>query len=160
MADFDALLAGLKARGMRLIIDLVVNHSSDEHVWFVESRKSKDNPYRDYYIWRPGRGDGPPNDWRSYFSGSAWTLDPATGEYYLHLFRRQAARPQLGERQGTGRGLRPHALLARQGRRRLPHGRHPMISKDRPSPTIRRSIASALNTTTPSVRACMNSCRK
>lgn len=86
MADFDALLAGLKARGMRLIVDLVVNHSSDEHVWFVESRKSKDNPYRDYYIWRPGRGDGPPNDWRSYFSGSAWTLDPTTGEYYLHLF--------------------------------------------------------------------------
>lgn len=86
MADFDALLAGLKARGMRLIIDLVVNHSSDEHAWFVESRKSKDNPYRDYYIWRPGRGDGPPNDWRSFFSGSAWTLDPVTNEYYLHLF--------------------------------------------------------------------------
>lgn len=86
MADFDALLAGIKQRGMRLIVDLVVNHSSDEHAWFVESRKSKDNSYRDFYIWHPGRGDGPPNDWRSFFSGSAWTLDPVTDEYYLHLF--------------------------------------------------------------------------
>jgi oligo-1,6-glucosidase len=86
MADFDALLAGVKARGMRLIVDLVVNHTSDEHAWFVESRSSKDNPKRDFYIWRPGRDGGPPNDWRSFFSGSAWTRDEATGDYYLHLF--------------------------------------------------------------------------
>jgi oligo-1,6-glucosidase len=91
MQDFDDLLAGVKARGMRMIVDLVVNHTSDEHAWFVESRKSNDNPYRDYYLWRPGkRGtDGhlvPPNNFQSAFSGSAWTLDPATDEYYLHLF--------------------------------------------------------------------------
>ena len=87
MDDFDALLAGIKARGMRLIIDLVVNHSSDEHRWFVESRKSTDNPYRDYYIWRqPAADGGPPNDWTSFFSQRAWTRDEATGEYYLHLF--------------------------------------------------------------------------
>lgn len=90
MADFDEMLAGIKARGMRLIIDLVVNHSSDEHAWFVESRKARDNPYRDYYIWRrPADDGGPPNDWTSFFSQKAWTLDEATGEYYLHLFARK-----------------------------------------------------------------------
>ena len=91
MADFDSLLAGIKQRHMRLIIDLVVNHTSDEHKWFVESRSSKTNPYRDFYIWRPGHtaADGsrtPPNNYPSYFSGSAWTLDPKTDEYYLHYF--------------------------------------------------------------------------
>jgi oligo-1,6-glucosidase len=86
MADFDELLKGVKQRGMRLVLDLVVNHTSDEHRWFVESRKSKDNPYRDYYIWRPAKNGHEPNNWTSFFSGSAWTLDPATNEYYLHLF--------------------------------------------------------------------------
>ena len=91
MSDFDALLAGIKQRNMRLIIDLVVNHTSDENKWFVESRSSKDNPYRNFYIWRPGHTapDGtrtPPNNYPSYFSGSAWTLDPKTNEYYLHYF--------------------------------------------------------------------------
>ena len=71
MEDFDRMLAGIHERGMRLVIDLVVNHSSDEHPWFVESRKSRDNPYRDYYIWRDGKGDEPPNNWGSCFSGSA-----------------------------------------------------------------------------------------
>jgi len=93
MADFDQMLAVIKKRHMRLIIDLVVNHSSDEHKWFVESRSSKDNPYRDYYIWRPGKpnpasptGFDPPNNYPSFFSGSAWQFDPATSEYYLHYF--------------------------------------------------------------------------
>jgi len=86
MADFEALLAAVRALGLRLIVDLVVNHTSDEHAWFVASRQSRDNPYRDYYLWHPGRDGGPPNDWRSFFSGSAWTWDEATGEYYLHLF--------------------------------------------------------------------------
>jgi oligo-1,6-glucosidase len=91
MADFDAMLAGIKQRHMRLIIDLVANHTSDEHHWFVESRKSKDNPYRDYYIWRPGKTgpDGksaPPNNYPSFFGGSAWQYDPTTKEYYLHYF--------------------------------------------------------------------------
>lgn len=86
MADFDALLAAIKTRGMRLIVDLVVNHTSDEHAWFVASRSAKDDPYRDYYIWHPGRDGREPNDWHSFFSGSAWTKDEASGEYYLHLF--------------------------------------------------------------------------
>ena len=93
MADFDRMLAAIKARHMRLIIDLVVNHTSDEHHWFVESRSSKGNPYRDYYIWRDGLPNPddpshplPPNNYPSYFSGSAWQYDPATQQFYLHLF--------------------------------------------------------------------------
>jgi oligo-1,6-glucosidase len=84
LADFDALLADVHARGMRLIMDLVVNHTSDEHPWFVESRSSRDNPKRDWYWWRPR-----PNNWRSVFTGPAWELDPATCEHYLHLFSRK-----------------------------------------------------------------------
>jgi oligo-1,6-glucosidase len=86
MADFDELLKGIKQRHMKLILDLVVNHSSDEHAWFVDSRQSKNNAYRDYYIWRPAKDGDVPNNWTSFFSGSAWKLDPTTGEYYLHLF--------------------------------------------------------------------------
>lgn len=94
MEDFDEMLDGIHARGMRLIMDLVANHTSDEHAWFTESRASLDSPKRDYYIWRKGRTgpDGeslPPNNWRSFFSGPAWEFDEATGEYYLHLFTRK-----------------------------------------------------------------------
>jgi oligo-1,6-glucosidase len=84
LADFDALLAATHERGMKLVMDLVVNHTSDEHAWFAESRSSKDSPKRDWYWWRPE-----PNNWGSFFSGSAWDLDDATGEYYLHLFSRK-----------------------------------------------------------------------
>lgn len=86
MDDFERLLAGMNKRGMRLIIDLVVNHSSDEHRWFVESRRSKDNPYRDYYTWRDGKDGAAPNNYPSFFGGSAWKKDEATGQYYLHYF--------------------------------------------------------------------------
>ena len=86
MEDFDRMLDGIHARGMKLVMDLVANHSSDEHPWFIESRKGKDNPYRDYYIWRDGKDGGAPNNWGSCFSGSAWQLDEASGQYYLHLF--------------------------------------------------------------------------
>ncbi len=89
MADFDALLDALHARGLKLVMDLVVNHSSDEHPWFVEACKGKDNPYRDYYIWRPPRDGAEPNNWASAFGGSAWTLHEPTGEYYLHLFSKK-----------------------------------------------------------------------
>ncbi|KUP26377.1 alpha-glucosidase [Paenibacillus sp. DMB5] len=90
LQDWEELLAGLHERGIKLMMDLVINHSSDEHAWFVESRSSKDNPYRDYYIWRPGGPDGElPNNWSSIFSGPAWELDETTGEYYLHLFSRK-----------------------------------------------------------------------
>ncbi|HBK88068.1 MAG TPA: glucohydrolase [Cytophagales bacterium] len=87
--DFDELVDGLHSRGLKLVMDLVVNHSSDEHVWFEQSRKSKDNPYRNFYFWRPGKNGGPPNNWPSFFGGSAWEKDDATGEYYLHLFSRK-----------------------------------------------------------------------
>jgi oligo-1,6-glucosidase len=87
MDDFDTLLAGLHDRGMRLVMDLVVNHTSDEHRWFKASRSAKDSRYRNHYIWRPPAPDGgPPSNWRSFFGGPAWTRDEATGEYYLHLF--------------------------------------------------------------------------
>ena len=89
MADFDRMLAEVHQRGMRLIMDLVLNHSSDEHKWFEASRQSKDNPYRDYYIWRPGKNGGPPNNFNSIFGGSAWEYDEKTEEYYLHLFTRK-----------------------------------------------------------------------
>ena len=86
MADWSRLVAALHDRGIRLLMDLVVNHSSDEHPWFRESRSSKDSPKRDWYIWRPPLKGGPPNNWQACFGGSAWELDPASGEYYLHLF--------------------------------------------------------------------------
>ena len=86
MADFDRLLAGLKARGIRLIIDLVVNHTSDQHRWFRQSRSSRQSAYRDYYIWRDGKDGAPPNNYPSLFGGPAWTRDEATGQFYLHLF--------------------------------------------------------------------------
>jgi oligo-1,6-glucosidase len=86
MADFDELLKGIKQRGMKMILDLVVNHTSDEHVWFAQSRSSKDNPYSDYYIWRSAREGKEPNNWVSFFSGSAWKKDLIRDAYYLHLF--------------------------------------------------------------------------
>ncbi len=90
MEDFDALLSSAHERGIKIVMDLVVNHTSDEHQWFVESRKSKDNAYRDYYIWREGKDvQTPPNNWGSCFGGSAWQHDETTGMYYLHLFSKK-----------------------------------------------------------------------
>lgn len=89
MEDFDRMLAAAHERGIRIVMDLVVNHTSDEHPWFVESRKSKDNPHRDYYIWKEGKDGKAPNNWSSCFSGSAWEYDSVTGMYYLHLFSRK-----------------------------------------------------------------------
>ena len=90
MEDFDRLLASAHERGIKIVMDLVVNHSSDEHKWFIESRKSTDNPYRDYYIWRPAKEDGSlPNNWGSCFSGPAWEYDKTTDMYYLHLFSKK-----------------------------------------------------------------------
>ncbi|SFK56508.1 alpha-glucosidase [Halobacillus dabanensis] len=86
MDDFDQLLKEVHKRGMRLIIDLVLNHTSDEHPWFIESRSSKDNPKRDWYIWRDGKNGGEPNNWESIFEGSAWEYDEKTEQYYLHVF--------------------------------------------------------------------------
>ena len=89
MADFDTLLTAAHRMGLKIVMDLVVNHTSDEHPWFIESRSAKENPYRDYYIWRPGKAGKAPNNWESCFSGPAWQYDAATGEYYLHLFSKK-----------------------------------------------------------------------
>ena len=87
MSDFDALTAAIHGRGMRLLLDFVPSHSSDAHPWFRAARSSKDDPKRDWYIWRdPGPDGGPPNNWASEFGGPAWTLDRASGQYYLHIF--------------------------------------------------------------------------
>jgi alpha-glucosidase len=96
LADFDELLGEAHRRGIRIVIDLVPNHSSDEHPWFIESRSSRTNPKRDWYVWAdPAPDGGPPNGWRSVFEamGPAWTLDEATGQYYLHSFHRK--QPEL-----------------------------------------------------------------
>ena len=89
MEDFDTLLATAHKAGIKIVMDLVVNHTSDEHAWFIESRKSRTNPYRDYYIWRDGKDGKEPNNWESCFSGPAWQYDEATGQYYLHLFSKK-----------------------------------------------------------------------
>ena len=86
MADFDNLLEKAHEHGLKLIIDLVVNHSSDQHPWFMESRSSRESPLRDYYIWRDGNNNGAPNDWKAWFGGPAWSLDEKTGQYFLHSF--------------------------------------------------------------------------
>ncbi|MEN8699175.1 glycoside hydrolase family 13 protein [Bacillus infantis] len=89
MEDWEELLDEMHSRGMKLIMDLVVNHSSDEHAWFIEAKKSIDNPYRDYYIWRKGNNGQEPNNWGSNFGGSAWEFDENSGEYFLHLFSKK-----------------------------------------------------------------------
>jgi len=86
MSDFDQLLKAAKAQGIRVIMDMVLNHTSDQHPWFLESKSSLKNPKRDWYIWRDGKNGGPPNNWQSWFGHSAWTLDPTTNQYYYHYF--------------------------------------------------------------------------
>ncbi|MDJ1089253.1 alpha-glucosidase [Macrococcus caseolyticus] len=89
MEDFDRLLYEVHARDMKLILDLVINHTSDEHSWFVEAKKNKDNEFRDWYIWKDGKGDKEPNNWASIFEGSAWEYDATTNQYYMHVFSRK-----------------------------------------------------------------------
>ncbi len=97
MADFDRLLAEAHQRGLKVLLDLVPNHTSDEHPWFLESRSSRDNPKRDWYVWRdPAADGGPPNNWLSVFGGSAWEYDAQTGQYYLHSFVKE--QPDLNYR--------------------------------------------------------------
>jgi alpha-glucosidase len=89
LQDFDDLVRNAHARGLKVILDFVPNHTSDRHPWFLESRSSRANPKRDWYTWRDGRDGGPPNNWVSQFGGPAWTYDPGTGQYYLHSFLRE-----------------------------------------------------------------------
>ena len=89
MDDFDNLLSEIHNKKMKLVIDLVVNHTSDEHSWFIKSKSSQNNKFRDYYIWRNGDQETPPNNWTSFFGGSAWEKDPKTNDYYLHYFSKK-----------------------------------------------------------------------
>lgn len=91
MQDFEQLLKEAHRRGIRIIMDIVVNHTSTEHAWFQSALGDRNSPYRDYYIWRKPVNGGVPNNWQSKFGGSAWALDEATGEYYLHLFAKEQA---------------------------------------------------------------------
>jgi oligo-1,6-glucosidase len=88
-AAFGELLLKVHEKGLKLVMDLVANHTSDEHYWFTESKKSKNNPYRDYYIWKDGKNGGPPNNWESFFNGSTWEFDQKTEQYYLHYFTKK-----------------------------------------------------------------------
>lgn len=88
---FKKVLDGAHERGLRVFMDLVVNHTSDEHPWFIESKKGKDNPYHDYYYWRKGKGkNSPPNNWDSLFEGRAWEYDKGLDEWYLHIFSKSS----------------------------------------------------------------------
>jgi alpha-glucosidase len=89
LQDFTAFLHAAHARDIRVVLDLVLNHTSDQHPWFLESRSSRDNPKRDWYVWRDGQDDSPPNNWVSIFGGSAWALDPLTDQYYYHAFLKE-----------------------------------------------------------------------
>ena len=90
LAEMQMLINEVQKRDIRIVMDLVINHTSDEHPWFIEARKSKDSPYRDYYIWRQPQSDGSaPNDFHSYFGGSGWEFDATTGEYYFHQFSKR-----------------------------------------------------------------------
>jgi glycosidase len=97
LEDFDRLLTDAHARGIRVTLDWVPNHSSDQHPWFREARATRTSAKRDWYVWRDGRGDGPPNNWVSVFGGPAWQHDPATGQWYLHSFLRE--QPDLNWRE-------------------------------------------------------------
>ncbi|MEH7304835.1 glycoside hydrolase family 13 protein [Neobacillus drentensis] len=101
MADFTILLEETHRRGMKLILDLVINHTSDEHPWFIESRSSKDSPKRDWYIWRDGKDGEEPNNWESIFGGSAWKYDELTDQYFMHIFSKK--QPDLNWENGEVR---------------------------------------------------------
>src|SRR6266700_7239244 len=119
--DFDRLLADSYRRGLRVLLDYVPNHTSDRHPWFLQSRSSRDNPKRDWYLWRdPGPNGGPPNNWLSEFGGSAWTFRPADRPALWPCVPGPAAGPELAQCAGAQRRSRRDAILARARRRRLP----------------------------------------
>ena len=119
--DMERLIAEAHERGIKVVLDLVVNHTSDEHAWFVESRKSKDNPYSDFYIWKDPKEDkGLPNNWGSNFCGSAWEYCEERDQYYLHFYGKR--QPDLNW-ENPNMSLRPDEFLDGKGRGRVAHGR-------------------------------------
>ena len=124
LAAFDALLAEAHARDIRVLLDWVPNHTSDQHPWFVESRASRDSPKRDWYRWHDGTPEHPPNNWPAAFGGGpAWTWDEATEQWYLHTFLPQQPDLNWDNARGGRRDARRAALLAGPRGRRLPRGR-------------------------------------
>lgn len=121
--DFIRLLEGLHRRGMYLVTDFVLNHTSDQHPWFLESRSSRTNPKRDWYIWQDGKKDRPPNNWYSWFGGSAWEFDSQTDQFYYHFFFQAATRPELAEPGSQSGDAGYDAILAGVGRGWVPTGR-------------------------------------
>ena len=123
MEEMEELIEEAKKRNIRIVMDLVVNHTSDEHPWFIEARKNKENPYRDYYIWRDPVNGEEPNGLRSIFSGPAWQLEEQTGQYFLHLYSKR--QPDLNWKKQTGSpsDLSNDEFLDRQRYWRLSYGR-------------------------------------
>ena len=120
LADFDRLVSEAHARGIRIVLDMVMNHTSDQHPWFVESRSSRDNPKRDWYIWRDPKNGREPNNWESVFGGKAWQFDERTGQYYLHLFVPRTTRSELAQSASERGAVWRMRLLARSRRGWLP----------------------------------------
>ena len=120
LAEFDRLVAEAKTRGIGILMDFVPNHTSDQHAWFRAALSDPNSPYRDFYYFRPGKNGGAPNNWMSFFGGSAWTQDKKTGEYYLTSF---TPGPELGKPCGAAGDVQSHAILDGPGHRGLPHRR-------------------------------------
>ena len=140
VADFDELVARAHSLGLKVIIDQVYSHSSDQHPWFQESRSNRDNPRADWYVWADAKPDGsPPNNWQSVFGGPAWTWDARRGQYYLHNFLKEQPDLNLHNRDVQDALLERCAVLAGQGRRRVSH-RRDQLRDARPAicGTIRR----------------------
>ena len=119
LADMEELIAEAGKRNIKIIMDMVLNHSSDEHRWFVEAKKGKDNPYHDYYVWRDGKEGVPPNDMTSAFGGSAWEWVPQLGQYYLHQFS-VSSLTLTGITRSSEKNCMICTLVDGQGRWRLP----------------------------------------
>jgi hypothetical protein len=160
LTDFTRLAEATHERGMKLLLDLVPNHSSDEHPWFVESRASRDNPRRDWYIWRdPAPDGGPPNNWWSRFGGPAWDYDAGTGQYYLHLF--DPKQPDLNWRNPDVRAAIYDAMPSfattrktRTGRRATRPGQSRNIATAKTSPKYTRLSARCGSWSTPTEIGC------
>ena len=124
LEGFQRFLDGAHQRGIRVILDFVMNHTSHQHPWFIESRSSRDNPKRDWYVWRDGKESGLPNNWYSPFGGPAWEYDTATGQYYYHFFLKQQPDLNWHNPQSQAGHVRRGPLLARPRRGWLSPGRN------------------------------------